>query len=587
MWRLLHQIIKLSRLQRLSVVIDALDECNTANMEKFLVLLRPYFENRETTSSHTNYDIYDSRIHWFITSRREEFVSVHLDEAPQIDLEENSSHVQNAVQKFVDNKVEYLSRIKKYDNALRETVRHTLKERAEGTFLWVALACEELSKPRVRAMNTKTVLSRFPAGLNALYGRILDQVLCGEESEGDEIVIYAKQILHAMAMAFRPLKLVELAAASGLPLDIWTSSSLITDCVKACGSLVSIQGDTVHFIHLSAKTYVFSVDGIFSCNRIHDHASIARRCFGALFEHVHLFSDNQTGLTLDTMRYQVRFWTEHATRSGLIIEEQITQNMEFMARKSRFREAWFDAYWSLSHIDLDEKPGGMSLLLMSAYLGLNFVVENLLQRSDSILNQDRDSSMNTALIWAAKMGHMKIVEMLMSHGAEKNAYNKLKQTAGYCAAANGYDDILCCLAEHGADLQLPDQNGWTPIHRAVNSGHEASVRSLIDKGADLELKDYASWTPLQRASSNGHMGILSLLIKHSARIEVRDREGMSILQTAAWNGHQEVVCALLDQGAAIEARDDEGWTALHHSCWAGHLDTTELLIRRGSSVDCR
>ena len=583
MWRLLHDIVRSSGLKQLSIVIDGLDECVPANVEKFLTLLQPYLGCQDDqTSIHHKSDIFDSRIRWFITSRKEEFVTAYLEYALTIDLEENADLVQEAVHQFIDGKVESLAKVKNYNDSLKTFVQCTLKEKAEGTFLWVALVCQELSKPRIRTLNTKTVLSKFPAGLGPLYGRIVEQVLCAEESIDEDMVTYAKQILHALAIAFRPLTLIELAISAGLPTDIWLSEELICDCLRSCGSLVSVQGDIVRFVHASAKTYVLSVGDIVPQTESLGHEDVAIRCFDVIFR-----SNLQASLTYDQILYQVLFWPEHVRRAASTVEKHILDSRNYSAISSTTREQWFDRQWELNHSATELKPRNMGLLIINAYLGLDFAVKDTLRHQCVLPSQGRDSSMNTPLIWATKMGHLKTVEALLSYGVELNAVNDVRQTASHYASANGRADILTSLANSGANLQIADENGWTPLHRAVNSLHESCVSLLIDKGAGLEIKDYASWTPLQRASSGGKICILSTLIQAGANVEVRDREGMSALQTAAWNGHKDVAQALLDRGAAIDVQDHEGWTALHHSCWAGDVETTKLLLNRGAQVDRR
>ncbi len=102
-----------------------------------------------------------------------------------------------------------------------------LKERANGTFLWVALVCKKLEKmPPSRAL---LALNRFPAGLKPLYQRMLQQVEgridsqdYDKEEEIDEHDIELRRCLpRSRSSAFRPLSVIELGVLAGLEQELW------------------------------------------------------------------------------------------------------------------------------------------------------------------------------------------------------------------------------------------------------------------------------------------------------------------------------------------------------------------------------
>ena len=71
-------------------------------------------------------------------------------------------------------KVESLAESKRYDSKLRKEVEEYISNKADGTFLWVALVYEELQK--IPKLDTRGRLKRFPTGLGPLYERILAQL---------------------------------------------------------------------------------------------------------------------------------------------------------------------------------------------------------------------------------------------------------------------------------------------------------------------------------------------------------------------------------------------------------------------------
>jgi hypothetical protein len=82
------------------------------------------------------------------------------------------------------------------------SVTNTLKRKANGTFLWVALVVEQLRDAKHR--NVKDVLEKMPAGLENLYDLILQQLTKQEDKDAHRI------LLSTVTAAERPLRLEEL-----------------------------------------------------------------------------------------------------------------------------------------------------------------------------------------------------------------------------------------------------------------------------------------------------------------------------------------------------------------------------------------
>jgi hypothetical protein len=81
-------------------------------------------------------------------------------------LELNPESVSTAVGSFIQHKVSQLTEGKKYDDKTRDAVLDYLSLHADGTFLWIALVCQNLEKiPRRKAV---AKLSTFPPSLNSL-----------------------------------------------------------------------------------------------------------------------------------------------------------------------------------------------------------------------------------------------------------------------------------------------------------------------------------------------------------------------------------------------------------------------------------
>lgn len=600
LWRILHGIVAASNLNEIFIVVDALDECSGESMEELLTILQPYSQDyrRGSLSNKLNMSSkHDSRIRWILTSRNEDIFHLYLGRSWNISLEKNFSRVEKAVHMFVDLRVRQLQKVKRYDSALREYVEITLRQKAEGTFLWVSLACEELARPKVRAIQTKSILSKLPSGITSLYSKILEQILESEDEVGSETLKLIKAILRAMALACRPLKLEEIAVVADLPLEYRGNDSAIEDLVSLCGSLVTTRQRAVHFVHLSAKTYIASLSPISPQNVKEEHASIAIRCLDFVSsswvqtlvkDRQFLLRQMQEG---NDIHYTSLYWPEHAREAEEHFSNLVRLDSNFFRNRHACQEVWFNLYWAEHHAKWEIKPQVMAPFLLSSYCELPHLAARLLGSMTSpiaspVLDQV-DSSGNSALVWATKKGSLSLVILLLEHHADINLANSNGETATYWAASNGNIKILQLLADRGANAQRCDKAGWTPLHRAAHNGYPQIVRVLVGCEVNIEARDCTSWTALQRAASGGQIDVMLELLEHHAIVEVRDREGMTPLATAAWNGHTGILDALIDRGADLDAADHEGWTPLHHACWTGNYEVASLLIDKGALINCK
>ncbi|KAF3000472.1 hypothetical protein E8E14_000812 [Neopestalotiopsis sp. 37M] len=591
LWRIFIAITEHWSFSRVTVVVDALDECEPESLNEFLTLLAPYVYQSE----HTRHDVErdrlpNAKVKWLLTSRNENAIQELLMDSLDISLELNSQHVQQAVDRFIEVRLAKLHRTKKYSSALREIVGRTLRERAEGTFLWVSLACRELSKPTVSILNTEAVLSRMPSGLVPMYTRIMEQLL---QTDNDSITSI-RNILKVMAIATRPLNLPELAIVADLPKEHRHSLPILHEYVNLCGSLVTVKNHTAYFVHQSAKTFVmdFHPSNILSQDVRLDHQFLALSSFSYVCDNLALDHNKANLLTEEEhhgleIEYPVLFWTEHTRSAPLEMADLFDLHADFFAEASAQRDIWLDLTWKRLHASWEAKPSGFTAIHAASYAGLVGLLKRLLPGSNSPLLNEPDSLGNSCLLWASKNGHESCVRLLVNSNVDVSAASQDGMTALQWAAANGHEDIVRCLSDFKARIDVSDKNGWTPLHRAAYNGHSRIVRLLLDLGADIEALDGSTWTALHRAATMGQIDVISLLLERGSSLGALDREGMTPMLHAAWAGQTESVKLFLSRDEDINKSDYNDWTALHNAAWNGHLDTVRLLLKHGADVRAR
>ncbi|KAH7236499.1 hypothetical protein BKA59DRAFT_487166 [Fusarium tricinctum] len=237
-------------------VIDALDECTDGKEE--LIDLISRFSNT-------------CKARWIISSRNWQTIEGQLDNVAadsRLQLELNATSIAEAVHYFINHKVEELSRGKRLNDDIRVKLYEYLVSTADDTFLWVALVCEELSKPKVTTRHILQVAHSFPSGLTKLYRRMMEMM---DQSLDKKL---CEAVLALSAVAIRPLTLLEIATLDGRLEDLSGKPEAITDIVRSCGSFLTIREDTVHIVHQSARDYLGKAFEIFPSGKELQHYEI-------------------------------------------------------------------------------------------------------------------------------------------------------------------------------------------------------------------------------------------------------------------------------------------------------------------------
>jgi Ankyrin repeats (many copies)/Ankyrin repeats (3 copies) len=149
---------------------------------------------------------------------------------------------------------------------------------------------------------------------------------------------------------------------------------------------------------------------------------------------------------------------------------------------------------------------------------------------------------DTALHIAAAAFNLAIAELLVAHGADCRARNRMgAEPLHYACDTNHWSPdaqaaVIAYLISIGADPNALDKRGVAPLHRAVRTRSAPAVRALLDGGADSGLAnkngslavDLARRTTGRGGSSSEHAraqqaAIIELLTGHGGRNARRRR----------------------------------------------------------------
>ncbi|CAJ0553207.1 Ff.00g117190.m01.CDS01 [Fusarium sp. VM40] len=311
-WQALSKIfmamLEDGKLDGILLIVDALDECIT-DQERLLDLI-----------------VRSSNVKWIVTSRNWPEIEQVLDRSPQkvrLHLELNQDSICKAVEAFIDYKVEQLAKEKQYDAEIESDVKRFLAKNADGTFLWVALVCQELADSKVfRKSHTRIRLEVFPRGLDPLYGRMMGYISSSHDAE------ICREILALASVVYRPVTLTELKTLLGPQYE--DEFDELPQIIGCCGSFLTLRGDAIYFLHQSAKDFLLNkaLDQVLPSGLAYQHEVIFERSLQALSEilrrdicqlnhpgfEIHDISPNILE-PLDPIRYSCVYWVDHLNDS--------------------------------------------------------------------------------------------------------------------------------------------------------------------------------------------------------------------------------------------------------------------------------
>lgn len=141
-------------------------------------------------------------------------------------------------------------------------------------------------------------------------------------------------------------------------------------------------------------------------------------------------------------------------------------------------------------------------------------------------------TLETPLLAAARLGHEKMLVLLMNASANIYALDAHGRSVAHIAAINDQGGIIDELAVRNVNLSTLDNHGNTPLHLAAQLGKKNAVNALLKRGVLVNPRNFAGGTPLIRATRQRQTEVVEILLKNGALPTQTNRVGESALSLA-------------------------------------------------------
>ncbi len=118
----------------------------------------------------------------------------------------------------------------------------------------------------------------------------------------------------------------------------------------------------------------------------------------------------------------------------------------------------------------------------------------------------------TALVAAARFGHVDVVRTLLDAGAPVDHVVRGDETALIAALRGDHLDVARLLIRRGADANLGVRGDGSPLIAAVRNDNVNSVRLLLDNGADPNMSVPGDENPLYHAAASRNEVVFDMLV---------------------------------------------------------------------------
>ncbi|KAF4959533.1 hypothetical protein FGADI_1600 [Fusarium gaditjirri] len=175
----------------------------------------------------------------------------------------------------------------------------------------------------------------------------------------------------------------------------------------------------------------------------------------------------------------------------------------------------------------------------------------------------------TALIEAASVGDLKLMETLIEKGAKVDICHKNGRTALIEASRSGHARIVKLLLENEPNVNHQDHQGNTALMKACRHNYSDIIVALLVANARLDIRNHEGKTALHHGGEYCGEDSIKRLLRHSTDPSTRDQQFFFALISASTSKRPGIVSLILEN-AAFKPSSAHLDTALSRSCLAGN-----------------
>ncbi|KAK6523259.1 hypothetical protein TWF694_006148 [Orbilia ellipsospora] len=587
---------------RVFIIIDALDECQTAGGCRKQFLDEIFRLQTEPTVS------------IFATSRIITEICDMFQDATSLTILARGEDIE----KYIDGRIsgEDLELLKGMSSEIKEGITRV----ARGMFLLAKLHFDSVCTG-MTLREIKSTLEHLPVGPRA-YDEAYDQAMSRIVDLGPRSEKLARLVISWIICAKRPLTTSELQHALAIKpedkiLD-FDNFIQIKVMISACAGLVTVdkESNIIRLVHATTQEYFERKQ---EQHFPRAEMVLARTCMIYL-----LFDEFEDGACPSDGLFEVRLqkhpfydyvarnWGHHA-RAGFVeeVEELVLEFLRDEAKIAACNQAAMASGGPLNYSQTF--PRRVTGLHLASYFGLGEVVATLL--SEGYTADIKDTYGQTPLLLASMNGHDVVVSLLLACGAvNRNSEDRYGRTPLSYAVAYGHERVARkLLSKDEINQESKDIYGQTPLAWAEAGGHTTVIDLLLAKekktisttntlqnpsllfkavksGDEVAVKMFAKFsppnsrdgcgrTPLSWAVTGGNQAITEFLL-NSGKFEadLSDNHGRTPLSWAAMGGHEAIIKLLLSLEVNINSKDDHGRSPLMWATMGGRHNIVKMFL---------
>lgn len=207
---------------------------------------------------------------------------------------------------------------------------------------------------------------------------------------------------------------------------------------------------------------------------------------------------------------------------------------------------------TIADLDPKELEEHLSAAAQGDFLAIESLIDN---------KYDISAAFGSILCAAAYRGHLKLIKLLISKGADVNAHED-GETALLAAALAAQAEAIQLLIENGADVHAKTSEGVSALHQAVMTNQASKtdavleiIDQLLKEGLGIEIPNEESRTTLHEISFNGRVDLMDGFIAKGANLNVKDKWQDTSLDRACLNDYIDVVKSLISYEVEINPRE--------------------------------